>query len=76
MIVPDSTLVEIGFVARDSCVLFTADNRNAEIGADTVIRISRAGFSLNRIKLDSSDFINALTGKLFWGEDIRNGNNQ
>ena len=76
LIVPDSTLVEIGFVARDSCVLFTADNRNAEIGADTVIRISRAGFSLNRIKLDSSDFINALTGKLFWGEDIRNGNNQ
>ncbi len=75
LIVPDTAEVEIGFISRDSRVLFTADNRNAEITAGTGIRISRAGFPLNRVKLDSSSFINALTGKLFWGEDIRNGNN-
>ena len=76
LIVPDSSVIEIGFVSRDSRVLFTADNRNAETGALARIRISKAGFPLNRIKLDGANFINALTGKLFWGEDIRNGNNQ
>ena len=76
LVVPDSSVIEIGFVSRDSRVLFTADNRTAEIQAIARIRISRADFPLNRIKLDGSNFINALTGKLFWGEDIRNDNNQ
>lgn len=76
LIVPDSAVIEISFVSRDRKVLFTADNRNAEISAGSKITVSMARFSLNRIKLNSSNFINALTGKLFWGEDIRNGNNQ
>ena len=76
LIVPDCSVVEIGFVSRDSRVLFTADNRNTEIDATEKIRISMAGFSVNRIKLNSSNFINALTDKLFWGEDIRNVSNR
>jgi hypothetical protein len=31
-----------------------------------------AQFSLKRLRLNTSNFIDALTGKLFWGEDIRN----
>lgn len=76
LVVPDTSVVEIGFVSRDRNVLFTADNRNTEISADTGICISMARFSLKRIKLNSSNFFNALTEKLFWGEDIRNGNIQ
>lgn len=76
LIVPDTSSVEISFVSRDEKVLFTADNRNAEISADARISISMARFSLKRVRLNSSNFINALTGKLFWGEDIRNGNSQ
>lgn len=76
LVVPDSSVIEIGFVSRDKNVLFTADNRNAEISAGSSIVITKAGFQLNRIRLNSSNFINALTEKLFWGEDIRNGNNQ
>lgn len=73
LIVPDTSEIEISFVSRDRNVLFTADNRNEEISSDSTIFISMAGFSLNRVRLNSSNFINALTGKLFWGEDIRNG---
>ena len=76
LIVPDTAIIEIGFESRDRKVLFTADNRNAVISADSRIRVSKAAFTLNRIKLNSSNFINALTGKLFWGEDIRNGSSQ
>ncbi len=73
LIVPDTSKIEISFVSRDRNVLFTADNRNEEISSDSAIFISMARFSLNRVRLNSSNFINALTGKLFWGEDIRNG---
>lgn len=72
LIVPDTSKIEISFESRDRNVLFTADNRNAEISADSTISISMARFSLKRVRLNSSNFINALTGKLFWGEDIRN----
>jgi hypothetical protein len=35
-----------------------------------------AQFSLKRVRLEKSSFIKALTTKLFWGEDIRNGGEQ
>ena len=58
--------------SRDRKVIFTADNRTAETDGDARIEISVAQFSLKRVRLNKSDFINALTEKLFWGEDIRN----
>lgn len=72
LIVPDTSEIDISFRSRDAKVLFTADNRNEEIDAGTVISVSVARFSLNRVRLNKSDFIDALTSKLFWGEDIRN----
>ena len=39
---------------------------------DIQIAVSVAQFSLRRVRLNKSDFINALTEKLFWGEDVRN----
>lgn len=76
LIVPDSAEIRLGLRSRDEKVLLTTDNRNLETEADTRIDISLAQFSLKRVRLNSSNFINALTGKLFWGEDIRNGREQ
>jgi NAD kinase len=53
-------------------VIFTADNRTSSVSADTEITIGVAQFSLKRVRLKKSNFINALTEKLFWGEDVRN----
>ena len=72
VIVPDTSRIELGLQSRDSRVIVTMDNRSAEIGPDMKISVSMAQFSLKRVRLNSSNFINALTGKLFWGEDIRN----
>jgi len=76
LIVPDSSEISIRFRARDSKVIFTMDNRPVEIPSDSSIDIRMAQFSLNRVRLNDSDFIKALTTKLYWGEDIRNGNEQ
>lgn len=75
IIVPDTSDVRIGFRSRDAEVLFTADNRTMKVPADMKISVSLAHFSLRRVRLNRSDFINALTEKLFWGEDVRNSRN-
>ena len=72
LVVPDTSNIVIGLQSRDDRVILTMDNRSAEISPDMKIGISMAQFSLKRVRLNSSDFINALTSKLFWGEDIRN----
>lgn len=72
LVVPDTSGITLRVHSRDRNVIFTADNMTAEIDGDTEIAISVAQFSLKRIRLNKSDFINALTEKLFWGEDVRN----
>lgn len=72
LIVPDTAEITLRMRSRDAEVIFTADNRTFRAGSDTQIGISVAQFSLKRVRLNCSNFINALTEKLFWGEDIRN----
>lgn len=72
LVVPDTSRITLRLQSRDRNVIFTADNRTAEIDGDTTVEICVAQFSLKRVRLNKSDFINALTEKLFWGEDVRN----
>lgn len=72
LIIPDSVPVELSFRSRDPRLVFSADNQTAEIPGDASVSVSLAQFSLKRARLRNSHFINALTSKLYWGEDIRN----
>lgn len=74
LVVPDSAEICLRMHSRDEDVIFTADNRTARIPAHTTVTIRVAQFSLKRVRLKKSNFINALTEKLFWGEDVRNNN--
>jgi len=76
LIVPDTSRIHLRFKSRDSRVIFTLDNRMVEANPEMEMDISVAQFSLKRVRLYGSDFINALVSKLFWGEDIRNGRDQ
>lgn len=72
LVVPDSSEIRLRMHSRDGKVIFTIDNRTVELQAETEISVSLARFSLRRVRFNNSDFINALTEKLFWGEDVRN----
>lgn len=72
LVVPDSAKINIKAHSRDMEVIFTADNRSINMHEGVELDISLAQFLLKRVRLDKSDFINALTEKLYWGEDIRN----
>ena len=72
MVVPDNANISLKVSSRDRKVIFTADNRSEKVKEGTVVNISLAQFSLKRVRLNKYDFINALTEKLYWGEDVRN----
>ena len=72
MIVPDTSKISLRMHSRDGRFEFSADNRTVEVGEDVEIAVHMAQFSLKRVRLSKSNFINALTDKLFWGEDVRN----
>ena len=72
LVVPDTAEVRLKMHSRDENVIFTADNRTASISSDSQIAVRVAQFSLERVRLNRANFIDALTEKLFWGEDVRN----
>lgn len=72
LVVPDSTTVEISVRSREERVMVTMDNHPYTFSRDVALSISVAQFSLKRVRLDKSNFISALSSKLFWGEDVRN----
>ena len=72
LVVPDTAKISITLESRDDKVSMSMDNRTVEIEPDWTVRIAMAQFSLKRIRLAKSNFVKALTGQLFWGEDLRN----
>ena len=72
LIVPLSSRIELEFHSREPELTFTVDNRTEILGKDAHIDISVAQFSLKLVRLEQSNFIDALRSKLFWGEDVRN----
>ncbi len=72
LVVPETSKIEISIRSRDDVFMATMDNRNMLLPTSARISVSVAQFSLNRIRLDRSNFIQALQSKLFWGEDVRN----
>jgi len=73
LVVPESSSIELSFRSREASMTLALDNCSYEIPSEAVVSISMAQFSLNRVRLDKNSFFTALTSKLFWGEDIRNG---
>jgi len=72
LVVPDTARIAISLQSREDKVAMTMDNRTVEIDKGWTVEIAMAQFSLKRIRLASSEFVNALTSRLFWGEDMRN----
>ncbi len=72
LIIPESSSVELRFRSRDPELVLSADNVNFAIAGDSAVRVGVAQFSLKRARLRDTGFINALTSRLYWGEDVRN----
>ncbi len=72
LVIPDTSKISLSIHSRDGSFEFSADNRTHELPEHTVMSVQMARFSLERVRLNKSNFIQALTDKLYWGEDVRN----
>ncbi|MCQ2142757.1 MAG: NAD(+)/NADH kinase [Bacteroidales bacterium] len=72
LVVPDTSRIRISFRSREDRVTLMADNRTGIVPSSSVISVSLAHFSLKRVRPRRESFIDALTSKLYWGEDRRN----
>ena len=72
LVVPDTSEIVITTQSRDGHFEFSSDNRTYDVPETTRIVVKMAQFSLKRVRLNKSNFIQALTDKLYWGEDVRN----
>ena len=73
LVVNEKSSIGISFKSKDDkVVLLALDNRDFVVPISAEIKVSAAPFTLKRVRLGKSNFIDALRTKLFWGEDVRN----
>lgn len=72
LVIPESSKVRISLKSRDANANFTMDNSVKVIPADASVVVEAAPVRLLRLRLGKSNFIQALRGRLLWGEDVRN----
>ena len=73
LVVPETSQIDISLTSRDGKATMSMDNTTVEMDPRWSVHVAMAQFSLKRIRLSKSEFVNALTSRLFWGEDMRNG---
>lgn len=73
LVIPQTASVRISLRSRDEMAVFSMDNRTYTIPTSSAVHVSLAEQPLKRVRIGKSNFINALRGRLLWGEDVRNG---
>lgn len=72
LIIPQNSVIRLGLHSRDGKARLSLDNRNYVIEKESVLEVSLAPVTLQRLSSGSESFINALRSRLHWGEDLRN----
>lgn len=72
LVVPQETVVNVTFRSRSGQAVLSMDNRNLVLPQGASFTVRTADVNLKRMRLKESNFINALRGRLLWGEDVRN----
>ena len=72
LVVPDSSILEFTIEGRGENFLCTLDSRHEVISQSTKIKVRKAPFAINLVKLPKITFMKTMRDKLQWGRDTRN----
>lgn len=72
IIISDENELTFEIEGRSSKYLVSCDSRTEVIGPDVKIKISRADFDINLVRLNNETYLSTLRNKLLWGIDTRN----
>lgn len=72
IVLSDSNVLSFEIEGRSSKYLLTCDSRTEVIDTSIKIKVKRADFGINLIRLNNENYLSTLRNKLLWGIDTRN----
>ncbi len=72
IVLSDSHVLSFEIEGRSSKYLLTCDSRTEVIDTSIKIKVRRADFGINLIRLNNENYLSTLRNKLLWGIDTRN----
>lgn len=72
LVVPDSWVIDLEVRSRSRCYQVALDGRAYVLNESTLLRISKADFTIKVVKQLNQTFFDTLKNKLMWGVDKRN----
>lgn len=72
LIVPDDATLTFKVEARSAKFLVSCDSRTETVDRSVKIKLSKASFHVNLIRLNGETYLTTLRNKLLWGIDTRN----
>ncbi len=72
LVISDEDVLRIEIESRGDRFLLSCDSRTVNVATSEKIRIFKAGFEINLIRLKDESFFSTLRQKLLWGLDTRN----
>lgn len=71
VVIPSDSIVEFEVDGREDHWNCTLDSRHQSVGKGYSLKLSKANFSMQLIRIEEDDFFETLTTKLLWGQDPR-----
>ena len=72
VVIPDDSVIRIQVEGRDKRFVFSMDSRTCALETSTQLKVRKAGFCLNLVRMRNEDFFGTIRNKLMWGKDNRN----
>ena len=72
IVLSDTNILSFEIEGRSSKYLLTCDSRTEVIDTSIKVKVKKAEFGINLIRLNNENYLSTLRNKLLWGIDTRN----
>ncbi len=72
VVIPDDSLISIQVEGREKKFVFSMDSRTCALDTSVQLKVRKASFCLNLVRMHGEDFFGTIRNKLMWGKDNRN----
>lgn len=72
IVITDDSVVRIQVEGREKKFVFSMDSRACALDTSVELVVRKAGFRINTVRMEGTDFFSTIRNKLSWGKDNRN----
>ena len=72
VVIPDDSEIRIQVEGREKKFVFSMDSRTCALDTSVQLKVRKASFCLNLVRMPGEDFFGTIRNKLMWGKDNRN----